>query len=92
MQVHAQKRFLAELEVAIQHQLEQEDATPGHTVSQAVFDDQPDLFFVDANELVLAYGRDEEVAPSSMKMACSGSRGPMRWQNHGKAKRAVWIG
>ena len=65
MQVHAQRRFLAELEVAIQHQLEQEDASPVHTVSQAVFNDQPDLFFVDDNGLVLAYGRDEEVAPSS---------------------------
>lgn len=63
LQVHAQRKFLADLEVAIQHQLEQECASPVHTVSLAVFDDQPDLFFVEASGLVLTYGPDEEAAP-----------------------------
>ncbi len=64
MQVRAQQSFLAELEMAIQHQLQQAGARPVHTLSLAVFDDQPDLFFVEANGLVLAYGREEEATPS----------------------------
>ena len=63
MQVRAQRKFLAELELAIQYQLEQAGASPVHTVSLAVFDDQPDLFFIEANGLVLAYARDEDADP-----------------------------
>ena len=63
MQVRAQQGFLAELMVAIEHQLGQSDPQKINISSQAIFDDQPDLFFIDGHGLVLAYGRDEEVAP-----------------------------
>jgi hypothetical protein len=64
VQVQAQQAFLGELGLAMQRQI---DAMGVHAqakaTSQAVFDDQEDLFYVDANGLVIAYARDEEVAP-----------------------------
>lgn len=63
MQARAQQSFLAELIVAIQHQLGQSNPQQFNISSQAIFDDQPDLFFIDGLGLVLSYGRDEEVAP-----------------------------
>ena len=63
-QVQAQQGFLAEFGLAIQRQLEEiVIATQGAATSQANFDEQTDLFYVDADGLVLAYARDEEVAP-----------------------------
>jgi hypothetical protein len=39
------------------------DGAQAGAISQSVFDDQEDLFYVDANGLVVAYARDEESAP-----------------------------
>ena len=64
MQVQAQQGFLAELGLSIQRQLDEAVvATPGLATSQANFDEQPDLFYVDADGLVLAYARDEGFVP-----------------------------
>jgi len=64
VQVQAQQAFLGELGLAIQRQI---DAMGVHVqakaTSQAVFDDQEDLFYVDTNGLVIAYARDEEASP-----------------------------
>ena len=64
VRVQAQQAFLGELGLAIQRQI---DAMGVHAqamaTSQAMFDDQEDLFYVDANGLVIAYARDEEAAP-----------------------------
>ena len=65
-QIQAQQGFLGELAVALQNQLDKSElAREGFPISQAVFDDEPDLFFVDHDGLVMAYARDEETSPKS---------------------------
>lgn len=64
MQVQAQQSFLAELGLAVQRQLEDAVvATHSLATTQANFDDRTDLFYIDADGLVLAYALDEEVVP-----------------------------
>ena len=65
-QIQAQQGFLGELAVALQNQLDRSElAREGFPISQAVFDDEPDLFFVDHDGVVMAYARDEETSPRS---------------------------
>ena len=65
-QIQAQQGFLGELAVALQNRSDiSELALNGFPSSQAVFDDEPDLFFVDHDGLVMAYARDEETSPRS---------------------------
>ena len=64
VRVQAQQTFLGELCLAIQRQIDaMGDGAQARAISQSVFDDQEDLFYVDANGLVVAYARDEELAP-----------------------------
>ena len=64
VRVQAQQTFLGELCLAIQRQIDaMGDGAQARAISQSVFDDQEDLFYVDANGLVVAYARDEESAP-----------------------------
>ena len=64
VRVQAQQTFLGELCLAIQRQIDaMGDGAQARAISQSVFDDQEDLFYVDADGLVVAYARDEESAP-----------------------------
>ena len=64
VRVQAQQTFLGELCLAIQRQIDaMGDGAQARAISQSIFDDLEDLFYVDANGLVVAYARDEESAP-----------------------------
>lgn len=64
VRVQSQQTFLGELCLAIERQIGAAgERVQAPVTSQAVFDDQEDLFYVDANGLVVAYARDEETAP-----------------------------